>query len=188
MGLAAVLYLLLASRRGTRLDPRILLALFLAGWLALDARWQLDLWRQLQITRTRYAGQSSIEKRRGSEDAKLFRFVQEVKKRLPNEPQTIYLLTRDPEASDRYLQLRARYHLLPHNVCTYYSHPPRDVLHEGAYFLVFNPRPDLRFDESSHTLRGTARGAGPADDGEEMAGPSVERLLAMKLGALYRRR
>ncbi len=136
---------------------------------------------------TRYAGLSSTDKRRTAEDAKLFRFIRDVKKRLPREPQTVYLLTKDPEASDRYLQLRARYHLLPHNVCTYYSHPPRDVLHEDAYFLVFNPRPDLRYDESSHTLRSTARAGVTVDGGEETAVLTVERLLVLQLGALYHR-
>ncbi len=71
---------------------------------------------------------------------------------------------------------------MPHNVCTYYSHPPMDFVHEDAYFLVFNPRPDLSYDESSHILGGIA------DEGENTPGLSVERLLALELGALYRRR
>jgi hypothetical protein len=122
------MHVLVRAATGRAPDPRVLASVVLAGWVLLDARWQLDLWRQLGLTRERYAGKSWLEKRLAAEDTALFRFALDVKARLPPSPQVVYLLASEPDAADRYLQLRLRYHLLPHNVCTYYSVPPNELL------------------------------------------------------------
>lgn len=177
VGLALVLHALARGWRRRWPDRRVCAGVVLAGWVALDARWQLDLWRQLEATRERYAGKSWLEKRTLAEDGDLFRFALELKARLPRTPQVVYLLTRAPDAADRYLQLRARYHLLPHNVCGYYSVPPREAV-PGEYLVVFGSRDDLVYDAGARILRSEA-------DGRETP---VEPVLSDRLATVYRRR
>ena len=46
LALAGIGYVALARKRRWPLDARVFFALFLGGWLLLDARWQVNLWRQ----------------------------------------------------------------------------------------------------------------------------------------------
>lgn len=175
VGLSLALHFLVRASGRRWPDPRVCASVVLAGWVLLDARWQVDLWRQLRFTRERYAGKPWLEKRLAAEDGDLFRFALDLKARLPPSPQVVYLLARDPDVADRYLQLRARYHLLPHNVCIYYSAPPAELA-PGEYLVVFASRTDLVYDAAAGTLR---------SETEEVP---VERILAGRLGTLYRRR
>lgn len=175
VGLALALHSLVRAPGRRWPDPRVCASVVLAGWVLLDARWQVDLWRQLRLTRERYAGKSWLEKRLAAEDGDLYRFALDLRARLPPSPQVVYLLARDPDVADRYLQLRARYHLLPHNVCSYYSLPPAELA-PGEYLVVFGSRADLVYDAAAGTLR---------SETEEIP---VERILVGRLGTLYRRR
>ncbi|HEY7697992.1 MAG TPA: tetratricopeptide repeat protein, partial [Vicinamibacteria bacterium] len=168
--------------RSRRVRPRVVVALALGAWLAADARWNVDLWRQLRLTHHRYAGKSWQEKRLSAEDGELFRFAMDVKEALPQAPQVIFLVTRDPESADRYLALRSRYHLLPHNVNANYWFPPGpSEIRPGQYVLVFGPRPDVSYDEGARRLRWSPGGA-PRGELE------VERILSSSLATLYRKR
>lgn len=177
LALALGVHILARGLRRRGPDPRVVAAVVLTGWAVLDLRWQVDLWRQLGLTRERYAGKSWLDKRLAAEDGDLFRFALELKARLPPSPQVVYLLARDPEGADRYLQLRTRYHLLPHNVCANDALPPAEIA-AGEYLVVLGSRSDLVYDDAAGTLRATP-------DGRQIP---VERLLVDALGTLYRRR
>ncbi len=172
--------------RRRRIRLRVVMALGVGAWLAADVRWKADLWRQLRLTQDRYAGKSWQEKRLSAEDGELFRFAMDVKAVLPQAPQVIFLVTRDPEGADRYLALRSRYHLLPHNVNSNYWHPPGpSEIRAGQYVLVFGPRPDVRYDEPSRRLRWSPDdGIGAGTARREL---EVEPVFSSSLATLYRK-
>ena len=187
LGLALLLYALFAVSGRWGWDARVIGSIVVLGWLLLDARWQLDLWRQLGITHERYAEKSWTEKRLAAEDGELFRFAMEVKRRLPEEPQALFVLTQSPESADRYLAHRSRYHLLPHNVCSYYTHPPpKKEMRAGGYLLIFHPRSDIIYDESSGRLFWDHSGEVPDVAALREGGLLVEAIFSDELGSLYR--
>jgi hypothetical protein len=153
VGLSILLYsgLLLFRRLTWSIKPFLLF--FLAGWLALDFRWQADLWQQLQMTWKRYAGKSWEEKQAAAPDGELFTFIQRVKLKLPAEPARILLLMPEPGGQDQYLWLRAHYHLLPHNVSSRWRFPPQEGLQAGDYILILKSIPGLKFDPKSASLQ-----------------------------------
>jgi len=173
--------------RKRRIRLRVVMALGLGAWLAADVRWKADLWRQLRLTQDRYAGKSWREKRLSAEDGELFRFAMDVKEALPQAPQVIFLVTGDPEGADRYLALRSRFHLLPHNVNANYWYPPGpSEIRPGQYVLVFGPRPHVRYDERSGMLRWSPDGGIGA--GAARSGLEVEPVFSSSLATLYRKR
>ena len=154
----------------------------LTGWLLVDARWQWDLWRQARLTEERFEGKSSTEKKLADEDGELFRVAMEVKRLLPEAPQVVFLVSRDPEGADRYVVLRTRYHLLPHNVNANYRYPPGpSEIDPGHYVLVIEPRDDMRFDEAAGRLLWET--GDPADRGQL----ELERIHTSPSISLYRR-
>ncbi len=136
--LAAAVYAALARRRKWPLDARVFWALFLGGWLLLDARWQLDLWTQMQETHRLFAGRSSEEKLLAEQDGQVYAAVAELKARLPAAPARVLVLS-DYER----LQARAAYFLYPHSANGYYlsklfgrrQSDPEDF-HAGDYVLL----------------------------------------------------
>ena len=155
-------------------------AIVLAGWFLVDARWQWDLWRQARLTEERFEGKSVTEKKLADDDGKLFRLVVELKRMLPEAPQAIFLVSRDPEGADRYVVLRTRYHLLPHNVNANYRYPPGpSEIAPGQYVLVIEPRDDMRYDEAAGLL--LWKTGDPADGGR------LELVHASPSISLYRR-
>ncbi len=173
--------------RKRRIRLRVVMGLGLGAWLAVDVRWKADLWRQLRLTQDRYAGKSWQEKRLSAEDGELFRFAMEVKEALPQAPQVIFLVTGDPEGADRYLALRSRFHLLPHNVNSNYWYPPGpSEIRPGQYVLVFGPRPDVGYEERSGMLRWSPN-YGNGTDAAPRELP-VEPVFSSSLATLYRKR
>ena len=157
-------------------------AIVLAGWLLVDARWQWDLWRQARLTEERFEGKSFTEKKLADDDGELFRLVMELKRMLPETPQVVFLVSRDPEGADRYVVLRTRYHLLPHNVNANYWYPPgSSEIAPGQYVLVIEPRDDIDFDEAAGRLLWET--GDPADRGQL----ELERIHASPSISLYRR-
>jgi hypothetical protein len=55
-GLAIAACAILARRRRDRVDSRVIWTILIAGWLVLDARWQINLGRQLVQTAEAFAG------------------------------------------------------------------------------------------------------------------------------------
>jgi hypothetical protein len=146
---AAALYWLL-TRRALPRDPRVYWAIAVAGWLILDTRFQVNLWRQLTRTAATFAGKTGEEKRLASDDSELYKLMKEVGAALPAPPVRIHFI-----ADDQVLRTRGSYFLYPQNV--YYSgdkrarEPMPEELRSGDYVLLFLAS-DLGYDSASQAL------------------------------------
>ena len=146
---AAALYWLL-TRRALPRDPRIFWAIAIAGWLLLDLRFQVNLWRQLARTAATFAGKTGEEKRLASDDRELYTLMKEVSAALPPPPVRIHFI-----ADDQALRTRGSYFLYPQNV--YYSSDTRahkpvpEELRTGDYVLLFLTS-DLGYDAAAQAL------------------------------------
>jgi hypothetical protein len=166
----------LARRR--RLRPLHFGVILLAGWLLLDARWQVDLWRQLHATHQQYAGKRLEEKRLAAEDREIFILAEEVKRHLPDPPARVLIVSPTPgSGSFHYIRVRLHYLLLPHNVSSVWDLPPVHDLRPGDHIVVLHPHPRIRYDAQSGELRW---GSGQVLE--------VDRLTASFMGDMYRAR
>jgi len=174
VGLALLIAILL-----TRARWRVAIVLFLFGWLLLDLRWQGELWYNLNKAHARYAGLSADEKRRAADDGELYNLIARIKQALPAEPVRLLLLTGGTDPADRYVSLRARYHLLPHNVL-----PVRglnglqlylDGLNSGDYLLALGRIEGLYYRPGSRRLTW-----------QDNRSPPLESVLRTPLASLYR--
>lgn len=147
--IAAAIYGLIA-RRGLRRDPRVYGAIVIAGWLLLDVRWQVNLWRQLARTEAMFAGKTTEEKHLASDDRELYSLMREVSRALPAPPVRIHFV-----ADDLALRTRGSYFLYPQNV--YHSETMRarkplpEDLRGGDYVLLFLTS-DLGYDASTREV------------------------------------
>jgi hypothetical protein len=130
---------------------------FLIGWMILDVRWQIDLWRQLRDTHQLYGSKSLAEKRLVDQDADIYREIREIANFLPEEPARIFVVSADPKGrgTTEYLRLRSHYHLLPHNVYSESDQPPATPhdAHSGDYVLILKPMKGLSFSQDEQILR-----------------------------------
>lgn len=150
-------------------------ALLLLGWLALDLRWQWDLSRRLERTEARFAGEEGDERQLAAADGDLYRFLRDVRQRLPERPARLFVVSADPAGTTSYQAGRTRYHLLPHNGFMGFSRPPSaGVARDGDYVLILSPLPGVRYDRERRALEWSG-GQLPA-----------EMLHAAALGALFR--
>jgi hypothetical protein len=172
VGFGAALYALFDPPRRA---PGALLpyaALFLLGWLVLDLRWQWDLRQRLERTEARFAGKSEEDRRLAALDGGFYRFLQEVRRRLPERPVRLFIVTADPSS---FFAGRARYHLLPHNSYAGFTHlPPPGTARVGDYVLIVSPFASARYDPERRLLEG---------QGVQLP---AEMLHAAASGALYR--
>jgi hypothetical protein len=95
VGFGGLLYALLDPPRRRKLTPYA--ALFLLGWLVLDLRWQWDLHLRLEQTVERFAGKNEEERRLAALDGDLYRFLLEVRQRLPERPTRLFIVSADPQ-------------------------------------------------------------------------------------------
>lgn len=148
-------------------------ALFLLGWLVLDVRWQWDLKQRLAQTETRFAGKTGDERMLASVENEFYRFLLEVRERLPKEPvRRLFIVSTTPGG---YWAGRARYHLLPHNGYMGFLQPPAiGAARPGDYILILSPLPGVSYDRERRMLT-WAGGQLP-----------TERLYAAELGAVLR--
>lgn len=146
---AAAIYWLLTRRAFPR-DPSVYWAIFIAAWLILDARFQVNLWRQLTRTAAMFAGKTGEEKRLASDDHELYTLMREVSMALPSPPVRIHFI-----ADDLTLRTRGSYFLYPQNV--YHSNAKRarkpvpEELRSGDYVLLFLTG-DLGYDGAMQML------------------------------------
>jgi hypothetical protein len=130
--------------------PVALAGLFVAAWLALDARWTWNLLRQERATAAQYAGKDAHDKHLASEDGALFAFTEKALAVLPRTPVRIFIVS-DAD----YFRGRAAYHLYPHSV---YFNPrsnrlvAANDLHAGDWLLVFQ-RHGIQFDPARGKIR-----------------------------------
>ncbi len=173
--LAAAIYWLLTQRALPR-DRRVYWAIFIAGWLILDARFQLNLWRQLTRTAATFAGKTGEEKRLASDDRELYMLMREVTAALPAPPVRIHFI-----ADDLALRTRGSYFLYPQNV--YHSGSPRErkpqpeELRSGDYVLLFLTG-DLDYDGVTQALVWRDGRRKPAD--EILSRPPGLRLVRVR--------
>lgn len=103
----------IAMRRYRKMTIGVLpaLAVYSAlAWLLLDAKWTLNLVRQVGATSTTFAGKSWAEQRAVADDGALFDFTTKAKATMPDAPVRVIVAADSP-----YLRGRAAYHLYPHN-------------------------------------------------------------------------
>lgn len=152
IGFGAALYALFDPPRRA---PEVLLpyaALFLLGWLALDLRWQWDLGRRLERTAASFAGKSEEDRRLAGLDGEFYRFLQEVRQRLPKQPARLFIVSADPAG---FWAGRARYHLLPHNGYAGLGRlPSSDQAHVGDYVLILSPLKGVDYNAEQRRLEG----------------------------------
>jgi hypothetical protein len=159
--LAAAIYGLL-TRRALPRDRRVYWAIFIAAWLILDTRFQINLWRQLTRTAATFAGKNGEEKRLASDDRELYLLMRDVSAALPAPPVRIHFI-----ADDLALRTRGSYFLYPQNV--YHSgasrarKPQPEELRSGDYVLLFLTG-DLGYDGSTQELVWPDGRRKPADD------------------------
>ena len=172
IGFGAALHALFKPPRRT---PGALLpyaALFLLGWLALDLRWQWDLDSRLERTVERFAGKDEMARRLVDLDGELYRFLLDIRRRLPEKPARLFIISADPAG---FWAGRARYHLLPHNSYAGLSRlPAPEMADQDDYVLILSPLAEVRYNH-----------AGQALEWENQRLPA-EMLYRARPGALFR--
>ncbi|MEO8567356.1 MAG: hypothetical protein ABI541_13300 [Betaproteobacteria bacterium] len=135
-GLAIAAYLLVVWKRRDRVDRRIIWSILIAGWLVTDARWQINLGRQLVHTAQTFAGKTAEEKHLAADDGRFFALMQQVNRALPAPPARIFLL-----ADESAFRTRGAYFLYPHNVFhavgEFKRLPDPTELSSGDFVLLF---------------------------------------------------
>lgn len=150
IGFSAILYAVFSGLRGTVERRWSYVTLFLVGWLLLDVRWQWDLSQRLAGTAVRFAGKGEDERRLADLDGDLYRFLIEVRRRLPEQPARLFIVSADPGG---FWAGRARYHLLPHNDFMRFLQPPRaGTVRKGDYILVLSPLAGVRYSRERRAL------------------------------------
>lgn len=144
------LYLLLIVLGYMRFEAQAVLAIALLGWALIDLRWQLNLWKQLDMTRWQYAGKSWEEKRNAAEDGRLFAFMNEAKAKIGDTPAHVFVF-----ADEEFERVRGAYHLYPRNVSV---QPRRQSLLPAATFkpgdvLVLYRKRGIQYNPAEKRLR-----------------------------------
>ena len=99
-----------------------------------------------------FAGKSEEDRRLAALDGEFYRFLREVRQRLPERPARLFIVSADPAG---FWAGRARYHLLPHNGYAGFARlPPPDQARPGDYILILSPLPDARYDPERRMLEG----------------------------------
>ena len=181
---SVLLYLLLAlllkPRYRSGSATTALTVCFLVAWALLDARWQWQLWQQLQETYQQFAGKTPAQKRLAEIDGALFEFAQTLKHALPKQPSPagaarVFIVSGGTSSKAIFDRLRVRYHLLPYNAYAAPDGlPPADVISAGDYVLILQPYTGIQYDNQAKRL---------AWDQTQLA---VEPLVADELGVLFR--
>jgi hypothetical protein len=123
------------------------------AWFALDGKWQVNLWRQLTDTKHLYAEKSLLDKHVAAKDRKIFQFIEKLKSKLPDNPQRIFLALNN-ESNTRYIQLKALYYLLPHNVYSRNENAGQIVgkAKRGDYIVLIGDVPDVSYSDGGQTI------------------------------------
>lgn len=147
---ATGLYLFLILLGHTRFAPQAVLAIALLGWAVVDARWQWNLWKQLDLTRWQYAGKSWEDKRRAAEDGPLFAFMHEAKARIGDAPGHVFVF-----ADSEFERMRGAYHLYPRNVAALKGLSgflPAATYRPGDVLVIYRKR-GIEFNAADKRLR-----------------------------------
>jgi len=111
VALAIAFLIVRARKRRARVATGAVAALFLAGWLVLDLRWQSILWRQHAASVMQFAGKSIDEKRASDADAPIFDVARKVRDaERPRDGRILVL------SDNAHLRTRVGWFLYPENV------------------------------------------------------------------------
>lgn len=150
VGVAALINWLLCRGCGKRARLISTAVLLLVGWLALDLRWQGQLWERLSDTHQRYSGLDLQSRKQAAPDAKLFELVEQLRAELPAEPSRILIISDDPGG---YLAGRTRYHLLPHRAYAGLAElPTESQVAPGDYLFVLTTLKAADYDRDDRVL------------------------------------
>jgi hypothetical protein len=171
---AVGLYLFIIVLGHTRFDARVALAIALLGWAVIDTRWQLNLWRQLDMTRFQYAGKSWEAKRLAAEDGELFAFMRDAKAKIGDAPAHVYVF-----AEEEFDRMRGAYHLFPANVAALKGVRgllPAATFKPGDVLVLYRKR-GVEYDAGAKRLRWDENQALRADLVHVSKGSAVFRVL-----------
>ena len=156
-GLAIFLYgtwclaVAIKTRKKPKISIIVLTTIVLIGWITLDFKWQIELFRQLSDTKYLYAGKTIDEKNLAAEDGDLYAYIKHLKTDvLPEDPVRIFIL-HDSEGHN-YWRLRAQYHLLPHNIYNYGRYPQPKHIRNGDWILLLGDIEGLFYNSGTETL------------------------------------
>ncbi|QIK38602.1 hypothetical protein GWK36_12115 [Caldichromatium japonicum] len=173
IGLSSLLTLVTQrARRSTCTYRTLCIAFILAGWLALDLRWQFDLCNRAQRSIGLYAGVTEPERQAVGPDRAFYPFIRDVLAHLPPQPARIFIITEQPASA---LVGRVRYHMLPHITSLgLTSLPHLTQSRSNDYVLVITPVQQVRYDQARKRL---------IDGQTEWP---VEPVFNSRLGSLFR--
>lgn len=150
--------------------------IFLVGWIALDARWQWDLIRQVQATHIQFAEISHDQRTHNTIDSALFDLAHIVKTEFAGpDARVIMLPDRPMDGPHHYQRVRLHHHLLPLNAASVWNVPHGPLTVPGDLVIVFSNHTRLTYDEDAGTLLW--------DRNRTLA---VERLFEHPLATVYR--
>jgi hypothetical protein len=139
VALAGGIYLALARWRGWLRDRRVLWGIFVGGWLLLDLRWEVNLWREAVERGMRFAGKTATEMHLAADDAPLFLLMEKIKSALPATPSRVFLY-----CDNDLLCARAAFMLYPQNLYRAVHRrrtlPDPGELHAGDHLLLVYSR------------------------------------------------
>ncbi|MDQ3268557.1 MAG: hypothetical protein M3P47_07555 [Pseudomonadota bacterium] len=144
--LALALNLILAIAKIIPLNIAMVWGMVCLGWFILDARWQANLFQQLELTYQQFAGKTWEDKHLSAEDGALFDFMRKVKAKLP--PATARILYFSDNAHSRG---KGAYYLYPHNVLVRNDLPPAPQIKTGDYIALFAKK-GVKYDRSHQLL------------------------------------
>lgn len=151
IALASAAWYGLARRRGWLIEfPTVIAVMLVSAWCVLDARWMLELGRQVVMTAAQFQGKDSRERSLAAEDGPLYAFIERARERMPATPARVFIV-----ADAAYFRGRGAYHLYPHNVYFDPSQnvmPPSSQLRPGDYLIVYYRR-GVQFDPARQLLR-----------------------------------
>lgn len=110
-----------ARKRRLPVPTWAVVALFLAGWMVVDLRWQTLLWRQHAATVAQFAGKSLDEQREADVDAPIFDVARKIRDAKRAHGGRILVLS-----DNAHLRTRVGWFLYPENV--YYGRAQRPTL------------------------------------------------------------
>lgn len=171
---SVALYLALVVLGNATFAFQAVLAMALFGWVAIDVRWQANLWKQLDITRFQYAGKGWVDKRRAADDGALFEFMRVAKEKIGAAPAHVFVFS-----EEEYDRVRGAYHLYPLNVHVRPKvaglYPPW-IYKPGDVIVLYRKRA-TQYVPSSKTLRWDGTHALHADMIYVTEGSGVFRVL-----------
>ena len=131
---ALLLLALYAALRKRKASYRGAALLIFCSWLALDALWQIKLWRQVSTTMAQYGGIDSRQKLLASEDAVIVRFA-DACHAVIDEPEARVFIA----GSNEYHTMLAAYYMSPNN--TFWHRrgpelPAAEYLQRGDYIVL----------------------------------------------------